>query len=103
MVRLHIEIKQLPHLPKRAVQLREKVTLPLHFTWYRATDEEKFVIVEKAIWTYSQPNPDDIWFQICVHADPVSEVQEYFGMPAFSLAGQFRLTWSQNLFIWDIE
>lgn len=65
--------------------------LPLKCTWYRATDEKEFVTIEGITGAFYQPNADDIGCKICVHAVPVSEVQEYTGMPAFSEVGPIQI------------
>ena len=65
--------------------------LPLRCTWYRATDEKEFVTIEGVSGAFYQPNADDIGCKICVHAVPVSEIEEYTGMPAFSEIGPIKL------------
>lgn len=65
--------------------------LPLNCTWYRATDEKEFVTIDGVTGAFYQPNADDIGCKICVHAVPVSEVQEYIGMPAFSEVGPIQI------------
>lgn len=65
--------------------------LPLKCTWYRATDEKEFVTIEGVTGAFYQPNADDVGCKICVHAVPVSEIQEYTGMPAFSEVGPIQL------------
>ena len=65
--------------------------LPLRCTWYRATDEKEFVTIEGVSGAFYQPNADDIGCKICVHAVPVSEIQEYTGMPAFSEIGPIKI------------
>jgi hypothetical protein len=65
--------------------------LPLKCTWYRATDEKEFVTIEGVTGAFYQPNADDIGCKICVHAVPVSEVEDYTGMPAFSEIGPLEI------------
>ena len=65
--------------------------LPLKCTWYRATDEKEFVTIDGVTGAFYQPNADDIGCKICVHAVPVSEIEEYTGMPAFSEAGPIQI------------
>ena len=65
--------------------------LPLNCTWYRATDEKEFATIDGVTGAFYQPNADDIGCKICVHAVPVSEVQEYIGMPAFSEVGPIQI------------
>lgn len=65
--------------------------LPLKCTWYRATDEKEFVTIDGISGAFYQPNADDIGCKICVHAVPVSEIQDYIGMPAFSEVGPIQI------------
>ena len=65
--------------------------LPLKCTWYRATDEKEFVTIEGISGAFYQPNADDIGCKICVHAVPVSEIQDYLGMPAFCEVGPIQI------------
>lgn len=65
--------------------------LPLHCTWYRAARGSDFVVIEGVNGAFYQPTADDVGCKICVHAMPVSEVQEYTGMPAFAEVGPLQL------------
>ncbi|CAG9327629.1 unnamed protein product [Blepharisma stoltei] len=65
--------------------------LPLRCTWYRSTNEKQFVTIEGVNGAFYQPNADDIGCKICVHAVPVSEVEEYTGMPAFNEVGPVQI------------
>mmetsp|Transcript_10571 Transcript_10571/g.20354 ORF Transcript_10571/g.20354 Transcript_10571/m.20354 type:complete len:602 (+) Transcript_10571:2840-4645(+) len=65
--------------------------LPLHCTWYRAARDSDFVVIEGYSGAFYQPTADDVGCKICVHAMPVSEVQEYTGMPAFAEVGPLQL------------
>ena len=58
--------------------------LPLQCTWYRANTEADFIVIEGVTGAFYQPSIDDVGCKICVHAIPVSEVEEYTGMPAFA-------------------
>lgn len=69
----------------------EGMPLPLSCTWYRSTTEKQFVTIEGVNGAFYQPNADDIGCKICVHAVPVSEVEEYIGMPAFSEIGPVQI------------
>jgi hypothetical protein len=65
--------------------------LPLRCTWYRSARESDFVVIEGISGAFYQPTADDVGCKICVHALPVSEVQEYTGMPAFAEVGPLQL------------
>ena len=68
-----------------------EMPLPLKCTWYRATSEKEFVEIDGVQGAFYQSNADDIGCRICVHAVPVSEVEEYTGMPAFSEVGPLEI------------
>ena len=76
--------------------------LPLQCTWYRATDEKEFVTIEGVNGAFYQPNADDIGCKICVKTVPVSEIDEYTGMPAFSETRPIQMEPELQLQIQDL-
>lgn len=65
--------------------------LPLKCTWYRAPSNVDFQQIEGVSGAFYQPNADDVGCKINVHAVPVSEVEDYTGMPAFAEVGPLQL------------
>jgi len=65
--------------------------LPLKCTWYRAPSNVDFQQIEGVNGAFYQPNADDVGCKINVHAVPVSEVEDYTGMPAFAEVGPLQL------------